>query len=71
VPLLPFLFAKGTASLTIAIGLTASALFGVGATLSLFTGRNAWLSAARMLGIGCAAGAVTFLIGKLLGVTLS
>lgn len=71
VPLLPFLFASGNASLMIAIVLTAVALFGVGATLSLFTGRGAWWSGARMLGIGCAAGAVTFLIGKVLGVALS
>jgi VIT1/CCC1 family predicted Fe2+/Mn2+ transporter len=51
--------------------LTAVALFAVGATLSLFTGRNAWWSGLRMLGIGCAAGAVTYIIGKLLGVTLA
>ena len=71
VPLLPFLFASGHASLIIAVALTAIALFTVGATLSLFTGRGAWWSGARMLGIGAAAGAVTFMIGKLLGVTLS
>ena len=71
VPLLPFLFAGGANSMTIAIAMTAVALFAVGATLSLFTGRNAWWSGTRMLGIGCAAGAVTYLIGRALGVTLS
>ncbi len=71
IPLLPFFFASGVRSLTIAIVLTATALFAVGATLSLFTGRNAWWSGTRMLGIGCAAGAVTYVIGKALGVTLS
>ena len=70
IPLLPFLFASGARSMAIAITLTAIALFGVGATLSLFTGRNAWWSGARMLSIGCAAGAVTYLIGKGLGVSL-
>jgi VIT1/CCC1 family predicted Fe2+/Mn2+ transporter len=45
-------------------------LFVVGATLSLFTGRSAAYSGFRMLAIGAAAGAVTYLIGKLLGVTL-
>ncbi len=70
VPLLPFFFAQGMQSMSIAIALTALALFGVGATLSLFTGRNAWLSGTRMLAIGCAAGAITYAIGKLLGVTL-
>ncbi len=71
IPLLPFLVASGPQSLVIAITLTALALFGVGATLSLFTGRNAWWSGTRMLGIGVAAGAVTYLIGKGLGVTLT
>jgi VIT1/CCC1 family predicted Fe2+/Mn2+ transporter len=70
IPLLPFLLATGTASLIGAVALTAVALFGVGALLSLFTGRSAAASGARMLAIGAAAGAVTYLIGKLLGVTL-
>ena len=70
-PLLPFLFASGTWSLLVAVGLTAIALFGVGAALSLFTGRSALASGARMLAIGAAAGGVTYLIGKLLGVTLT
>ncbi len=70
IPLLPFLFSGGVTSMMIAVGMTGLALFGVGATLSLFTGRNAWRSGTRMLGIGAAAGAVTYLIGKGLGVTL-
>lgn len=70
-PLAPFLAATGTASLAIAVALTAVALFAVGAILSLFTGRNALASGARMLAIGAAAGGVTYLVGKLLGVTLT
>jgi VIT1/CCC1 family predicted Fe2+/Mn2+ transporter len=70
-PLLPFLFASGATSLAAAVGLTAVALFSVGATLSLFTGRGAAASGARMLAIGVAAGTVTYMIGKLLGVTLA
>jgi VIT1/CCC1 family predicted Fe2+/Mn2+ transporter len=38
--------------------------------LSLFTGRQAWRGGLRMLLIGGGAGAVTYLIGSLLGVTL-
>lgn len=71
VPLLPFFFATGMAALFTAIGLTAVALFGVGATLSLFTGRHAWLGGLRMLAIGGAAGGATYLIGKALGVGLN
>lgn len=71
IPLAPFLFAAGAASLVIAVALTAVALFAVGATLSLFTGRSAIMSGARMLAIGAAAGGFTYLIGKVLGVTLA
>jgi vacuolar iron transporter family protein len=39
--------------------------------LSLFTGRGALMSGARMLAIGLAAGGVTYLVGRLLGVTLA
>jgi VIT1/CCC1 family predicted Fe2+/Mn2+ transporter len=70
IPLLPFLLLGGTQALRVAVGATGVALFAVGATLSLFTGRNAWLGGLRMLGIGGAAGAATYLIGKALGVTL-
>jgi VIT1/CCC1 family predicted Fe2+/Mn2+ transporter len=69
-PLLPFLFATGPSALRIAIGVTGVALFGIGATLSLFTGRSAWFSGMRMLALGALAGAVTFGIGRLTGVAL-
>ena len=42
-------------------------LFGVGLTLSLFTGRSAWYGAARMVLIGGGAGVASFLVGSLLG----
>ena len=71
IPLLPFFFGLGSANLPAVIALTAVALFAVGATLSLFTGRSAWMSGARMLAIGAAAGGVTYLIGKTLGVSLA
>lgn len=70
VPLLPFLFASGTAAFLTAAGLTGAALFCVGAALSLFTGRHALLGGLRMLLIGGAAGGATYLIGRALGVAL-
>jgi len=69
-PLAPFALAAGPRALPIAIGVTAVALFSVGALLSLFTGRNALYSGLRMLLLGGFAGAVTFAIGKLAGVSL-
>jgi VIT1/CCC1 family predicted Fe2+/Mn2+ transporter len=70
IPLLPFLAARGNLALLTTIALTALSLFGVGLAISLFTGRNALMGGLRMLSIGAAAGALTFLIGKMLGVTL-
>ncbi len=70
IPLLPFLFGKSAGALYVSIGLTAAALFAVGSMLSLFTGRGALRGGARMLLIGGAAGALTFAIGRLLGVSL-
>ena len=70
VPLAPFFFGQGAAALNLSIGLTALALFAVGATLSLFTGRHALRGGLRMLLIGALAGTATYAIGHLLGVSL-
>lgn len=70
VPLLPYLFLDENPALFAAIAVTGLALFAVGATISLFTGRKAISSGVRMLLIGAAAGGLTFGIGRLLGVTM-
>ncbi len=70
VPLLPFLLLRGDAALSGAIGLTGITLFGVGCVISLFTGRTAWRDGARMLAIGAVVGAVTYGIGRLIGVSI-
>jgi len=69
-PLLPLFFASGAHALASAIGVTAVGLFVVGSLLSLFTGRNALYSGARMLLLGALAGGVTFAIGRLAGGSL-
>jgi VIT1/CCC1 family predicted Fe2+/Mn2+ transporter len=68
VPLIPFL-ARGWITEPVAAPgvLAAVALFGVGATLSLFTGRDALRGGLRMVLIGCLAGFVTWLIGSAIG----
>jgi VIT1/CCC1 family predicted Fe2+/Mn2+ transporter len=71
IPLAPFLMTGGTTALVASVVSAAVALFGVGACLSLFTGRSALASGVRMLAIGAAAGLVTFGVGSLLGVTLA
>lgn len=71
VPLLPFLVAAGTASLLAAAIVSALGLFGVGASLSIFTGRGALRSGVRMTLIGGLAAAATFGIGSLVGVAVA
>jgi VIT1/CCC1 family predicted Fe2+/Mn2+ transporter len=71
VPLLPFLLGTtGTGALLMASAITLGALFAVGLGLSLFTGRAALRSALRMVLFGGGAGAVSFLLGRLLGVAI-
>jgi VIT1/CCC1 family predicted Fe2+/Mn2+ transporter len=69
-PLAPFMMMSGPRTLPLAIGVTAVALFAVGALLSLFTGRGALRSGLRMLALGGLAGVVTFAVGHLAGVAL-
>lgn len=69
-PLLPFLLGYSRA-LPASIALTALGLFIVGASMSLFTGRHALFSGARMLAIGGGAGLATYFIGTWLGVSLA
>jgi VIT1/CCC1 family predicted Fe2+/Mn2+ transporter len=69
-PLVPFLFGSGGAAVGVSAGLSAAALFGVGAAMSALTGRSLLASGLRMLGIGAAAAAVTYLVGTLLDVSV-
>ena len=69
-PLAPYLLLSPALALTGTLLVTGVSLFGVGATLSLFTGRAAWRGGLRMLAIGTAAGAATWGIGRALGVAL-
>ena len=71
VPLLPFMALSGERALPVSIVFTALTLFTVGAVISLFTGRSALRDGLRMLTIGATAGALTYTIGKLLGVSLT
>ncbi len=48
-----------------------TALFVVGAGITVVTGQNALVSGARQLGFGMAAAAITFGIGSLLGTAIS
>jgi VIT1/CCC1 family predicted Fe2+/Mn2+ transporter len=71
IPLLPFVVSMPVVSpLTATVTLTGIALFAVGMVLSLFTGRDAFRGAFRMVLIGGGAGVVSFFVGKALGVAI-
>jgi len=70
VPLLPFLVTTGTPAVAASAVLSGIALFGVGAAMSILTGRSLVLSGLRMLGVGAAAATTTYLVGKALGVSV-
>lgn len=69
VPIVPYLFAAGTVAAWTAVGASLSALFTAGAAMTLLT-RRGWLySGLRMVLVGGGAAAITFGIGRILGVT--
>ena len=72
VPLLPFFAGSALPQAAYwGTALAAAGLFGTGAAMSLFTGRNPWRGGLRMLGIGALAGGTVFLIGHLIGVDVA
>jgi vacuolar iron transporter family protein len=64
IPLLPFLLASGTAAGIAAASMSVTALFLIGATMSVFTGRGVLRSGLRMALLGSVVATVTFFIGK-------
>jgi VIT1/CCC1 family predicted Fe2+/Mn2+ transporter len=70
VPVTPFLFGGGDLVFALAIGISLAAMFAVGVGVSLLTGRSALFSGLRQVVIGVAAASVTYLIGRVIGVSV-
>jgi vacuolar iron transporter family protein len=70
VPLLPFLITGGQLALAAAAGLSAAALFGLGAGITRLTGIRPARSGLRQLAFGASAAAITYGIGVLVGTVL-
>jgi vacuolar iron transporter family protein len=68
VPVLPYLVFGSSGAFIPAIVLSLVALFGVGAGVSLLTGRGLLFSGGRQVLIGLAAAVVTYLVGGAIGV---
>lgn len=71
IPVLPFMFTTGIKAIILSTVASAVGLFLIGAAITLFTGRNVWFSGFRQVFFGLAAAAVTFGIGKLIGVSIA
>jgi VIT1/CCC1 family predicted Fe2+/Mn2+ transporter/rubrerythrin len=71
VPVVPFFFGAnaGTPFVVASAAFSAVALFAVGAALSLFTGRSALVGGGRQFALGALAAALTFGIGRIIGVS--
>jgi VIT1/CCC1 family predicted Fe2+/Mn2+ transporter len=69
-PLLPHLLARGQVALVGTIVAAGAGLLGVGALMSLFTGRGVIWSALRMALLGAAAAGLSYAVGRLLGVSI-
>ena len=68
VPVLPYLFDAGPLAFTLSAVLSAVALAAIGAVVASGSGLNAAWGAVRMLAVGGLAAAVTYGIGRLIGV---
>jgi len=71
IPVIPFMFTNGIPAITISVAGSAVGLFLIGAAITLFTGKSILFSGARQVFFGLAAAAITFGIGKLIGVSLA
>jgi VIT1/CCC1 family predicted Fe2+/Mn2+ transporter len=71
VPVASFLFLNGVLAVVVSVALSALGLFGIGAAITLLTGRSVLYSGTRQVLIGLAAAGITFAIGRLIGVAIA
>lgn len=70
VPVLPYLVLNGATAFVVSAVASLIGLFTVGALVTLLTGRSALYSGARQVAIGVAAAGVTYLVGRVIGVSV-
>jgi vacuolar iron transporter family protein len=71
IPVFPFIFLSGTTAVVVSLICSAIGLFFIGSVITLFTGRSIWYSGTRQVLFGLGAAAVTFIVGRLLGVSVA
>ncbi|TCL57702.1 VIT1/CCC1 family predicted Fe2+/Mn2+ transporter [Hydrogenispora ethanolica] len=70
IPVLPYLFFTGVAGILVSAVCSAAGLFALGAFITVMTGKHPLLSGLRQVLFGLATAAITFGIGRLIGVNL-
>jgi len=70
-PVIPFFFTGGAKAIYLSVAISTLGMFLIGAAITLFTGRSIWHSGFRQILFGISAAAITFGIGKLIGVAIS
>ena len=70
-PVIPFAFLSGLPAIALSAALSAVGLFIVGAAITLFSGRSVFYSGMRQVIFGLLAAAMTYLIGRFMGVSVS
>ena len=70
IPVISFTFLSGMAAVIGSLLISAVGLFIIGAGITLFTGRNLLISGSRQVLFGLLAAAITFGIGRLIGVNI-
>lgn len=71
IPVIPFFFLGGLKAVLFSALFSAIGLFGIGSAITLFTGKSIWYSGFRQVLFGLAAAAITFGIGRLIGVSIA
>ena len=70
-PIFPFFFWTGATAIYLSLAISGVGLFIIGAAITLMTGRGVMFSGMRQVLVGLAAAALTFGVGKLIGVSLA
>ena len=71
IPVAPFFFLSGIVGVIVSICCATVALFGIGAGITLLTGRNVFYSGTRQVILGLLAAGITFGLGRVIGTSLA
>lgn len=71
IPLAPFFWASGFTAIITSVVFCTLGLFIIGSAITLFTGKSVWFSGMRQVVFGLLAAAITFGIGRMIGVSIA